>query len=90
MAAYDSSDNTPPLTDADTPAYVVWSKSTERFKVAITWSTTGVTDGYPTRLVASYSSDSGSTYDVVKGGSTNGYYDMTYDVDGNLTSCAWS
>lgn len=90
LAAYDSSNNNPPLTDPDKPAYIVLSKGTERVKLTITWSTSGVTDGYPTRLVFSYSSDSGSTYDVIKGGTTNGYCDMTYDAAGNLTNTTWS
>lgn len=90
LAAYDSGDNTPPSTDPEEPAYIVWSKGTERIKAALTWGTTGATDGLVTRIVVSYSADSGSTYDVVKGGATNGYCDMTYDASGNLTSLAWS
>jgi hypothetical protein len=90
MAAYDASNNTPPASDADEPAYLVFSKGAERVKVVITWGASGVTDGWPTRLVTSYSSNSGTDYHVIKGGSDNGYFDITYDASGNVTSAAWS
>jgi hypothetical protein len=90
MAAYDSGDTTPPASDADKPAYLVYSKGTERVKLTITWGISGATDGWPTRLVASYSSNSGTDYDVIKGGATNGYFDITYDASGYVTSAAWS
>ena len=88
MAAYDASNTTPPASDADEPAYLVFTKGSDKVKVTITWGTSGVTDGWPTRLVASWWN--GSSYDVIKGGSTNGYYDITYDANGNVTSAAWS
>jgi hypothetical protein len=90
MAAYDASNNTPPASAADEPAYLVWSKGTERLKATITWGTSGATDGLVSRMVFSYSAVSGTSYDVVKGGTTNGYCDMTYDASSNLTSLAWS
>ena len=76
--------STPPV-PADTPAQLLLAKGTERIKCALTW-----TDGAVTRIVVSYSSNSGGAYDVIKGGSANGYYDITYDASGNFLSAAWS
>jgi Neuraminidase (sialidase) len=88
--SYDSNDATPPVLTPDQPAYLIWSKGTLRVKAVLTWGTTGGEAGQVTRIVYSYSADSGSTWDVLKGGSINGYYDFTYNTDGVPTSGAWS
>ena len=89
MAAYDASDNTPPASAADEPAYIIWSDGSDELKATLTWGTSGATDGLVTRMVFSYKV-SGGAYEVIKGGTTNGYCDMTYDASSNLTSMAWS
>ncbi len=83
-AAQDADGTTPPTTPA-APQAVVWSSGTERVKLALTYS-----DGLVSRMVVSYSADSGTSYDVIKGGTTNGYCDLTYDASGNWLSTAWS
>lgn len=88
--SYDSNNATPPVLTPDQPAYIIWSKGTLRVKAVLTWGTVGGEAGQVTRIVYSYSADSGSNYDVIKGGSTNGYYDFTYNTDGVPTSGAWS
>lgn len=88
--SYDSNDTTPPVLTPDQPAYFIWSKGTMRVKAVLTWGTTGGEEDQVTRIVYSYSSDSGSNYDVIKGGSTNGYYDFTYNTNGVPTSGTWS
>ncbi len=82
--AQNADGSTPPSTPS-TPAQLLLAKGTERLKVVLTWSSDAVT-----RIVVSYSANSGTDYDVIKGGSTNGYYDITYDGSGNFLSAAWS
>lgn len=74
-----------PATDPSQPAQILYSKGAERLKLAITW-----TDGLARRMVVSYSPNSGSSYDVIKGGSANGYFDLSYNGNGLFTSGAWS
>lgn len=69
---------------AEQPDNVIFSKGTERVKLALTWGDTGGEDGNVTDLVMSYSSDSGSNYD------TAGTAAFTYDSNGNCTAITWS
>jgi hypothetical protein len=82
--AQDSDGTTPPTTPSQADQ-IVWSSGTERVKLALTY-----TDGLVTAMTVSYSADSGSNYDVIKGGTTNGICALTYDTDGNWLSTAWS
>jgi hypothetical protein len=77
--AQDSDGGTPPTTP-ETPDQIVYSKGTERVKVAITWSV----DDLMSSAVFSYSSNSGTDYDSM------GTITITYDVDDNYLSHAWS
>ncbi len=61
------------------------SNGTERLKAVLTW-----TEGAVARIVVSYSANSGTAYAVIKGGTTNGYCDITYDASDNFLSAAWS
>ena len=69
---------------AEQPELLTYAKSTERLKAVLTWGTSGGGDGNVTQAIYSYSSDSGSNYDVI------GTFTPTYDADGNVTSTAWS
>ena len=82
--AQNSDGSTPPV-PADTPAQLLLSKGTERIKAVLTWAS-----GAVTRIVVSYSANSGTDYVVIKGGTTNGYCDISYDASGNYLSSAWS
>ena len=85
-----NANGTSPPTDPTKPAQYLWSKGTERIKMALTWGTTGGAADQVTRVVISYSADSGATYDIIKGDTSGGYYDSTYDSEGNWISGAWS
>lgn len=74
-----------PVTNPAKPARVRWWKGALMLKTDITWS-----DDAVTRVVMSYSSDTGATWTVLKAGLTNGYCDFSYDLDGNLTAVTWS
>lgn len=76
--------STPPV-PASTPAKLFYSKGTERVRVTLVW-----TNGYVTRMYASYSANSGVNYDAIRGDTANGYCDITYDGSGNFLSAAWS
>ena len=89
VQAQDTGGTTPPADPAQ-PDEILASKGTERIKLVLTWGTSGGEDGNVTRVVTSYSANSGTDYYVIKGGSTNGYLDLTYDTDGNWLSAAWS
>lgn len=78
-------DGSTPPTDPSQPAQIVYANGVERVKLAITWGS-----GRVTRLVTSYSANSGSNYDVIKGGSTNGYFNLNYDANGLFLSGTWS
>ena len=64
---------------AATPQSMTYTKSTERVRASLTWSSGNVT-------VASYyySADSGATYDLI------GTNTITYDGSGNVTATTWS
>lgn len=66
------------------PAIMYFKKSAEWIKAALTWGSSGGSDGNVTVAVWSYSADSGSSY------STIGTATYTYDTDGNLTAVAWT
>lgn len=81
----ENADNTEPPDNPEKPAQLKLFKSQERIKIALTWTGDNVT-----RIVCSYSANNGSTWDVVKGGTTNGYYNITYDANGNFLYADWS
>jgi hypothetical protein len=81
----ENTNGTRPPTTPDKPPQLLYSKGTERLKCVLTW-----TDDNVTRIVISYSANSGSTYDVMKGGSTNGYFNITYDASDNFLSATWA
>lgn len=81
----ENADNTSPPTTPDQPAQLKFSKGTERIKAVLTWTGANVT-----RIVTSYSANAGATWDVIKGGSANGYYNITYDASDNFLSAAWA
>ena len=64
---------------AATPQSMTYTKSTERVRASLTWSSGNVT-------VASYyySADSGATYDLI------GTNTITYDGSDNVTATTWS
>ena len=66
------------------PTQLLYSKSAERVRAALTWGTVGGEAGNVTVAVYSYSSDSGGTY------STIGTKTVTYDGSGNVTTTTWS
>lgn len=69
---------------AEQPTQLLYSKSTERLKSALTWGTSGGGDGNVTQAIYSYSSNSGTDYDTI------GTLTPTYDTDGNVTATTWS
>jgi len=73
--------------DVSQPEEIILSKSTYRIKVALGWN--GSIVGQLDTLQVSYSSDSGSSYDVIKGGSTNGLLTFTYS-SGAAVAGTWS
>lgn len=85
-----SNGSTPPTTP-EQPDQVVYSKGTERIKLAFTWGTVGGEAGNVTVVVASYSSNSGGLYEPM---GTTGYplgtLTLSYDAAGNFLSQAWS
>lgn len=81
----ENADNSRPPTTPEQPAQLKFAKGTERIKAVLTW-----TDGNVTRVVTSYSANAGVDWDVIKGGSTNGYYNFTYDVNNNFLSSDWA
>lgn len=80
-----NSDGSTPPAPADTPAQLLFAKGVERIKVVFTWGY-----GVITRVTCSYSANSGSSYDVIKGGYTNGFYNINYDANGNFLSAGWT
>lgn len=75
---------TPSGGTAEQPGQILLSKGTERLRSVLTWGTTGGADGNVTQIVASYSSNSGSSYDSI------GTFTLTYDSNSNVTSGTWS
>lgn len=69
----------PGANTATAPQTVTYTKSTERIKADITYSS-----GRPSSVVYRYSSDSGATY------STIGTKSLTFDGSGYFTSSTWS
>jgi hypothetical protein len=61
------------------PATLTYSKSTERVRASLTWSS-----GKVTVAVYAYSSTSGSSYDTI------GTNTITYDGSDNVTATTWS
>lgn len=74
-----------PPSPADMPPQLLFSKGTERLKCVLTWTGSNVT-----RIVVSYSANSGTSYDVIKGGTTNGFLNLTYDASDNFLSATWT
>lgn len=66
------------------PQSLLYTKTTERVRAALTWGTAGGEAGNVTVAVYGYSSDSGATYSTIK---TN---TITYDGSGNVTATTWS
>lgn len=66
------------------PALITQSKGVERLKSAITYGTAGGEAGNPTVVVYSYSSNSGSTYDVI------GTKTIAYTGNGFWNGSTWS
>jgi len=81
----ENADHSRPPTTPDQPAQLLFAKGTERIKAVLTWTGANVT-----RIVVSYSANAGTDWDVIKGGSTNGYYNITYDVNDNFLSADWA
>ena len=72
-------------TDPAEPTQLLYDDGgTERLKAALTWGTTGGQDGNVTSATYSYSSNSGTDYDVI------GIFGVTYDTDGNVTATGWT
>lgn len=69
---------------ADRPAVMSWAKGTEIIRATVTWGTSGGSKYNPTVIAYDYSSDTGTTYVAI------GTLTLTYDVNGNMTSSAWS
>lgn len=69
---------------AEQPQYIMWSKGTERLRATLTWGTTGGADGNVTASVWQYSSNSGSSWDII------GTESITYDASGNVVSSSWT
>lgn len=69
---------------AEQPANILFTKSTEIVKLALTWGSSGGEDGNVTQIVASYSSDSGAGYDTI------GTATFTYDSNAYCTAITWS
>lgn len=86
------SDGTAPPTDPEQPEQWVYSKGTERIKVSLTWGTSGGATDQVTEEVWRYSSNSGSTYDLMADAvdAPLAKRTFTYDSNGNLLSWAWS
>jgi hypothetical protein len=70
--------------DPAEPTQILYSKGTERYRLAVTWGIAGGEIGNPTDVVYSYSSNSGGVYDTV------GTWSGTYDGSGNLTAESWA
>ena len=75
---------TPSGGTAEQPTTLTYSKGTERIKAALTWGTTGGESGNVTQSVYSYSSNSGTSWDVI------GTRTVSYDANSNVTGTAWS
>lgn len=89
-AAQNSNGSTPP-TDPTQPYQFVWSRGTERIKMVCTWGTTGGEDDNLTDAVFSYSSNSGSSYDLIADTDYPlGKVSLTYDANANYLSHSWS
>jgi hypothetical protein len=69
---------------ADQPTEMIYKKSSEWIRLAITWGTTGGEDNNPKTIVYSYDGDAGASYDTI------GTWTGTYDANGNLTAEAWT
>lgn len=75
---------TPSGGTAEQPATLTYSKGVERIKATLTWGTTGGADGNVTQSVYSYSSNGGTSWDVI------GTMTVSYDASSNVTGTAWS
>lgn len=69
---------------AEQPQYLVYAKGTERVRLTITWGTTAGAQYNPQVVLVEYSANSGGAYDSL------GTLTYTFDVNGNVTSTAWS
>ena len=74
---------------ADQPAQLLYSKGTERVKVALTWGTAGGEAGSVTVAAYAYSNNSGTDYTVTPNGPI-GTKTITYDATGNVVSTLWA
>ena len=66
------------------PDELIYAKGTERLKIALTWGNAGGADGNVETSVYSYSSNNGSSYDVIA------TLDITYNTDGTVLNTLWS
>ncbi len=69
---------------AEMPAIILYSKSTDRLRVSLTWGTTGGATDNVTVAVYEFSSNSGSSYDAI------GTCTVTWDAAGLITATTWS
>ena len=79
-----NSDGSTPPSDPAQPEVLMYSRSTERLKLSITWGSSGGNDGNPTQIAYEYSADSGSTWESI------GTETITYDSAGNVTGTSWA
>jgi len=70
--------------DPSQPDSITYSQGTERYRVTLTWGTTGGEDGNITQAVFEYSSNSGGSYSSV------GTVVFTFNAGGDLLSSNWS
>lgn len=69
---------------AEQPATITYSKGNERVRAYLTWGTAGGEAGSVTAATYSYSSNSGTSWDII------GTNTIVYDASGNVTSTSWS
>lgn len=69
---------------AEMPAIILYSKSTDRLRVSLTWGTSGGATDNVTVAVYAFSSNSGTTYDTI------GTKTITWDAAGLITATTWS
>ena len=79
MTPRNSIDTGPP-TDPTKPPLIKYVNGDEIIKSVLTWNASGSV----TKVVYSYSSDSGQTYTTIK------TKNITYDTNGNVTGTTWS
>lgn len=76
---------------AEQPAEIIYARSTERVKIALTWGSSGGADGNVTDAIYSYSSNSGTNYDLMADTDFPlAKQTITYDSSGNVTATGWS